>query len=559
MSAPTPAPGDESPREGYYPDPSIPGYVRYWNGATWVPGTSRPAPGPGETLSPPPGVAPAPAPPPHMPPPAAEETGPLFLDGQDPGPAPQPQDPAPAQQSAEQPPVGQPADASGAQEPAAPWSARPGADPRQPGAPAPAPVHAGEPEGTVTIRRVPAEAAEPAGPPVSDGTVTIRRVGEEPPGARRPTAGAGDEPATDGTVTFRRPGPGGAGADSADDGTMTIRTGRGGPPAAPPGGGDQAAPPGDNRIPQQSAGQFGAPAAPQIPGQSGPGAAPPAGYGYPVATTAAQPPAGPAAPGYGYPAGPPQGGQAPAGYGYPAPPQGGGPPASGGYGYPGGSASGAPGGYGYPAGHGGAVPQQGGGGWAGDVRRLAQPGADEPVVPWKPPVVDPFQAAAQAQAAARPAGLGRRFAARLIDTVVVGAVTTAAAVPLYTRGSDHVHGKIDTAKLTGRTVKVWVLDGTTGGYLAAVLAVLVVVGVLYEVLPTAKWGRTLGKRLLGLGVRDIEGYEPPSLGGALRRWLVLWVPSLLVVGLLGLLWCVVDRPWRQCWHDKAAGTFVAGS
>ncbi|MEV7526791.1 DUF2510 domain-containing protein, partial [Streptomyces sp. NPDC091371] len=30
-------------REGYYPDPSIPGFVRYWNGLSWVPGTSRPA------------------------------------------------------------------------------------------------------------------------------------------------------------------------------------------------------------------------------------------------------------------------------------------------------------------------------------------------------------------------------------------------------------------------------------------------------------------------------------------------------------------------------------
>ncbi|MFC9950626.1 DUF2510 domain-containing protein, partial [Streptomyces prasinus] len=47
MSAPTPAPGDDTPREGFYPDPSIPGYVRYWNGAAWVPGTSRPAPGGG--------------------------------------------------------------------------------------------------------------------------------------------------------------------------------------------------------------------------------------------------------------------------------------------------------------------------------------------------------------------------------------------------------------------------------------------------------------------------------------------------------------------------------
>lgn len=59
MSAPTPAPGDDSPREGYYPDPSIPGYVRYWNGASWVPGTSRPAP---QQAAP------------------VEETGPIFFD-----------------------------------------------------------------------------------------------------------------------------------------------------------------------------------------------------------------------------------------------------------------------------------------------------------------------------------------------------------------------------------------------------------------------------------------------------------------------------------------------
>ncbi|NEB79622.1 DUF2510 domain-containing protein, partial [Streptomyces sp. SID14478] len=74
MSAPTPAPGDDRPRDGYYPDPSIPGYVRYWNGAAWVPGTSRPAPSDGETLPTPsgPGAAQAPAP--------VEETGPVFLD-----------------------------------------------------------------------------------------------------------------------------------------------------------------------------------------------------------------------------------------------------------------------------------------------------------------------------------------------------------------------------------------------------------------------------------------------------------------------------------------------
>ncbi|WP_139216475.1 DUF2510 domain-containing protein, partial [Streptomyces sp. CC77] len=50
MSAPTPATGDGNPAAGYYPDPSIPGYIRYWNGGAWVPGTSRPAPADGEAM-----------------------------------------------------------------------------------------------------------------------------------------------------------------------------------------------------------------------------------------------------------------------------------------------------------------------------------------------------------------------------------------------------------------------------------------------------------------------------------------------------------------------------
>ncbi|MEU6237800.1 DUF2510 domain-containing protein, partial [Kitasatospora sp. NPDC047058] len=41
------------PAPGYYPDPSVPGFVRYWGGTAWVPGTSRPAPAEGEVLAPP--------------------------------------------------------------------------------------------------------------------------------------------------------------------------------------------------------------------------------------------------------------------------------------------------------------------------------------------------------------------------------------------------------------------------------------------------------------------------------------------------------------------------
>ena len=195
--------------------------------------------------------------------------------------------------------------------------------------------------------------------------------------------------------------------------------------------------------------------------------------------------------------------------------------------------------------------------WAQQVHRLAGAGDDQPVVPWKPPVEDPFQAVVRRQAAARPAGLGRRLAARLIDSLVVATLTAAAAVPFGGKAVDHIQGKIDEARLSGRTVTVWLLDGTTGTYLGIVLAALLVSGLLYEVLPTAKWGRTLGKKVCGLEVRDIEAHEPPTFGLALRRWLVCTVPSLLGIGLVGLAWCVFDRPWRQCWHDKAAHTFVA--
>ncbi|MFE0811009.1 RDD family protein [Streptomyces sp. NPDC058848] len=495
MSAPTPAPGDDRPREGYYPDPSIPGYVRYWNGASWVPGTSRPAPKDGEPLAPPPGARPS-----------VEETGPHFFD----------EDPV------EEPPPAAASQHGSRPEPAASWAAdRSGAAGAQGSSVAwPGPAQATDP------RLAHAQGAGPAGEAVPDA------------GAGRPGAGSGAGPAAgtgsgtgpdvagaarDGqasdrgeaeaesgnTFVFRRPsaGPGARGDETSggaadDEGTMTFR-------AVSPRGSTTGGP--GFAAGKAAAARGAAPTAPSGPRRT----------------------AGPAVPHQAAPS-PHQ----PA----PAPQQ---PAAS----QPQPAAS-AP----VAAGPGGGQTS-----WAQQVHRLAGAGeGEQPVAPWKPPVEDVFQAAARRQAAARPAGLGKRLAARLIDTVVLGAVTAVAAVPLGTKAVDHVNGKIDEARLSGETVTVWLLDGTTSTYLGIVLAVLLVFGGLYEALPTAKWGRTLGKKLLGLEVRDIEAHEPPSLGAALRRWLVYSVPGLLAVGLVGVVWCLFDRPWHQCWHDKAANTFVAG-
>ncbi|KKZ69280.1 RDD family protein, partial [Streptomyces showdoensis] len=191
------------------------------------------------------------------------------------------------------------------------------------------------------------------------------------------------------------------------------------------------------------------------------------------------------------------------------------------------------------------------------AQQAAPAARPEPVLPWKPPVEDPFAALAQAQASARPAGLGRRLVARLVDTVVLGAMVGAVSYPFVTGAVEHIDGKIEAAKQSGVTVQVWLVDSTTSVQFGIVLAALLVLGALYEALPTSRWGRTLGKKLCGIEVRDIEGHEPPAFGAALRRWLVYSVLGLLVLGVLNVLWCLFDRPWRQCWHDKAARTFVA--
>ncbi|MET8680455.1 RDD family protein [Streptomyces sp. NPDC004647] len=695
MSAPTSGSADGSPTHGYYPDPSIPGYIRYWNGVSWVPGTSRPAPVDGEDMpGPPPGSAPAA--------PAPEETRPVFFDeeparaespsvdtGSEPGPGgqgtPLPElrprgevdvrpdsvdwdDPQRLHGSRPEPASAWQADASrqtgfgGDQDHRVSWGADPAAasDPSgTTGAGTPASGTAGTPasgtagpsgsgsggaasadssfdqrsartdgggRGSAAGDAGTADSAGSgsAGPGIAtgrtpdtsgsgSGSAAAAGDGQEAadsrPSPRSADGGrpaAGDRGRRDGTMTIRRAGRGGdSGSAAQADGTMAIRpirsAGEGGAgtagasavPAARDGddsaagreGAAGAAARHDGTMtiratggvtsggsgPRSASGPASGPGSTAASGsgsgsdfgsRSGPGGAEPADGTMAIRVTrpgAGQAPAsapggtdggippqpGPAsraqAPGSGQnphaapQAGPVQQPHAPA----PTPAQ---PPAA--------------------QGSGGGQPS-----WAQQVHQLADPGPagtrqgspDAPVTPWRPPVADPFLAAAQAQAAVRPASLGRRLAARLIDTVLLGAVVAGAAVPFGTKAVDHVNDKVEEAKLSGETVTVWLLDGTTSGYLGIVVGVLLLAGVLYEALPTAKWGRTLGKRLCGVQVLGIESHDTPPFGAALRRWLVYSVLGLLAIGVLNVLWCLFDRPWRQCWHDKAAGTFVGGT
>lgn len=537
MSAPTPAPGDDRPREGYYPDPSIPGYVRYWNGASWVPGTSRPAPLQGEAAPEAPAGAdpgqqqphrpsvPGPVPaqpsgPAHTP---LDETGPVFLDEEPYGP----DRPEPA--SAWQADASRQTGFGGERDRRVSWGGT--GQPGETGGPgeqgAAAPQDPRTPAGRGPADRMPGDRA-PAGNAPADRVPTDPRG----PGSQDPTGGAlpgmrdGNSHVPESTVAIRvnRPGRGGgAGGTGSGSGAGSGEAGR--PPAE---GTVEIRPMGRSHKAEQEPGAGTMSIRAVAPGTT-PQASAPAPAPAPGPTPAPAP-----AP-------------APAELNNPLTPG------------PGGGAA----------------------SWAQQVHQLAAPQQqqqlppqqqqrqpqfrgpqpaqpDQPVVPWKPPVNDHFQQLAQAQAAARPAGLGKRFAARLVDTVVLGGLAGAVAFPLVTQAMDHIEEKIDAAKLSGETVTVWLVDSTTSVLFGGALAAFLVLGVLLEALPTAKWGRTLGKKLCGLEVRDIESHSPPGFGAALRRWLVYGVLGILVIGVVNVVWCLFDRPWRQCWHDKAAHTFVAG-
>ncbi|MCX5200916.1 RDD family protein [Streptomyces sp. NBC_00237] len=491
MSAPTPANGENTPGHGFYPDPSIPGYVRYWNGSSWVPGTSRPAPAPGEPMpTPPPGAAPVPAPSglPNLasvpapapaptpvstptPTPAVEETGPFFFDEEDPGP-PSRYGSNPATQHV-------------------PIQDRPSQDRPSPAREAQTPAPAGR---EVQVRRSPE-------PPVAWQADTSRQSGFGGENDRRVSWGSpADAPPGSGSPAAAQPAASAASSLApAQDRAPSTRD-----PRVP----TDALPSRPDRPALDSATREAPPSLPPHPTTPRPAPTP--------STSSAAPRPTPDRP-------------APSHEGTmsirtvkpqrrPTTPQ------------------------------------------AQGQAHAQTPAAHEPsgpVTPWKPPVEDPFTRAAREQSAARPAGLGRRLAARLLDTVVLGAGVAAVAIPLVTQAVDHIDEKIRAAKLSGTTVTVYLLDSTTLGILGVILGTFLLLGVLYEAVPTAKWGRTLGKKVFGLQVRDIEEHDPPRFGGALRRWVVYGVLGVLGIGVFNVLWCLFDRPWRQCWHDKAARTFVA--
>ncbi|WP_241253248.1 RDD family protein [Streptomyces sp. W1SF4] len=482
----SPGDGEHAAREGYYPDPSIPGYVRYWNGASWVPGTSRPAAAVPTAVR-------------------VEETGPVFLDDtsmtealRDPGPTPWGPaghgDPAPARlrDSAPGPQWGGTPDPGrgGAAEPEPePRPGGGGAEPgRGPGGWQVDPVHQAGFGGPRDARVSWGDPAEPE--PGRPAGISLARPAAAATAQRLPAQAAAESV---GILSARPP----AWPDAPGAGTSGLTSSW--PEATP------HTPPQRPQEPQHPQPHPQHPQHPQQPATvrrtPGPAPAPDPEHRTPAAGRAPGPePRDASAVRAHAPERPAAERRAPE----PAP-------------APSGSRAGAP------------------------------------VPPPEAPAREDSRAVFErmAERAVRPAGLGRRGVARLLDSLVHTAVAAAVAVPVVPRVTAHLEAKVDAARASGRTTTVYLLDATTAGYLGLVLGAVLLFGVLYEALPTARWGLTPGKKLLGVRVLATATLRPPGFGAALGRWLVY-----AFLGLPGSLWCLVDRPRRRAWHDRAAGTFV---
>jgi uncharacterized RDD family membrane protein YckC len=145
-------------------------------------------------------------------------------------------------------------------------------------------------------------------------------------------------------------------------------------------------------------------------------------------------------------------------------------------------------------------------------------------------------------------GAGARLGARIVDgliqfvVLILGGFLVALLVYLV-------------SLLTGDDSPILVAVAIVG-----ITAIVLLSQYVYEVEVPLRWnGQTPGKRMLKIAIAPLEPGTRLGRGQLAGRWGLLLLFNVLqscYIGLLDPLWCLWDKPYRQCLHDKPAKTVV---
>ncbi|WP_033337873.1 RDD family protein [Catenuloplanes japonicus] len=177
-----------------------------------------------------------------------------------------------------------------------------------------------------------------------------------------------------------------------------------------------------------------------------------------------------------------------------------------------------------------------------------------PQQPYGDPKQQPYGAFPQPPQPTAPDGRpladpGIRLAARIVDSVVFALITATVAAVIAGSAVSLVASAAGTDSPLVPTIGIS-------------LVVIVVFAVQYvlEVEVPIRWnGQTVGKRALKIAMAPIEPYTALTRGRLTYRFLVALFFNVLAncyVGYVDSLWCLWDKPYRQCLHDKPARTVV---
>ncbi|WP_406058669.1 RDD family protein [Streptomyces sp. NBC_01077] len=145
---------------------------------------------------------------------------------------------------------------------------------------------------------------------------------------------------------------------------------------------------------------------------------------------------------------------------------------------------------------------------------------------------------------------GKRIIARIIDWLIVAIPLALIGIPfhIYSRATEDGNDFGDT------------VNSLNGGSQLVFQLITIVAFVAYDTVMVAKNGQTLGKKWMKLRVAMLNDGSTPPMSQSLLRAIVLWLPALICCAclwpLLLLILILVDKPYKQGLHDKAAKTVV---